>query len=177
MTGLRAAAKPFQPFQARTESASQPESLPTTSQMLGALREIDSAYFDYGLQSTIRDKCRNAAPWLQATGLPRDTMGLMTVLLYYRDVSLNMDKLLERNEYLEEQARQADQAAELQRSLFRDQRTEMERLVGKGAEQAETEARLQQQLRAARLDLAQEREAHETARAALVSSPGVHCLY
>ena len=102
-------------------------------------------------------------------------MGLLTVVGYYQDVSLHTDRLFARNEHLEEQHKQADQAAELQRNLLRDQSAELRRLVGKGVEQAEREASLQQQLRAASAELAQEQEGHKTAQAALVSLPGL-CL-
>ena len=173
MTGLRAAAAAFEPRPAHPQKAPQRRVLPPGSQMIGELLEIDSAYFDYGLQNTIRDKCLASAPWLWETGLPRDTMGLLTVVEYYTDFSLSMDRLFERNEYLEEQGRQADQTAELQCNLLRDQSAELKRLVSKGVEQAEEEASLQQQLRAASAELAQEQEAHRATQTTLVSFPGL----
>lgn len=175
MTGLRAAAKPFEPSPARPETGPTRRLLPPGSKMIEGLLELDSQYFDYGLQNTIRDKCLAAlaAPWLQTTGLPRDTLGLLTVVEYYTDFSLSMDRLFERNEYLEEQGRQADQTAELQCSLLRDQSAELKRLVSKGLEQAEKEASLQQQLRAASAELAHEQEAHRATQTTLVSFPGL----
>ena len=69
-----------------------------------------------------------AEPWLKRTGLPRDTLGLQTVVQYYQDVCLDKDSQAEQKEQVHEQLKEkrakAKKAAELHKSLLRYQRKE-----------------------------------------------------
>ncbi|KAK9844910.1 hypothetical protein WJX74_008583 [Apatococcus lobatus] len=114
-------------------------------------------FFNPHVQNYVRDGCLTAAPWLWATGLPGDTLGLLTVCRYHQDVCLEKQQL---EEVLEQERRQAEEAAELQQSLLRDQRQELHRLVAKASQQGATVASLQQQLGAAHETRVQEQEAH-----------------
>ena len=144
----------------------------SNSRILQNLLDVDRAFFDTAHQQAIRNSCLTAMvaePWLRRTGLPRDTLGLLTVVQYYQDVCLHRDGQAEQNEQLEQERAEAQEAAELYKSLLRDQREELVRLVGKVGKQAEKEASLHQQLRAAEEELVQQQQAHGVARAALVS--------
>ncbi|KAK9846714.1 hypothetical protein WJX84_006323 [Apatococcus fuscideae] len=52
-------------------------------------------FFNPHVQNYVRDGCLTAAPWLWATGLPGDTLGLLTVCRYHQDVCLEKQQLEE----------------------------------------------------------------------------------
>ncbi|KAK9844889.1 hypothetical protein WJX74_008232 [Apatococcus lobatus] len=131
------------------------------------LIEMYRPFFNPHVQNYVRDGCLTAAPWLWATGLPGDTLGLLTVCRYHQDVCLEKQQL---EEVLEQERAQAEEAAELQKSMLRDQRQEMHRLVAKASQQAAAVASLQQQLGAAHEARVQEQEAHGVTQAVLASS-------
>ena len=180
MAPLRPTAQPFQPQSLWSGRGSHTRLLlgdwqGSNRSIIHKMMDQDRAFFDVGRQHTVRTKCLTALtaePWLQRTGLPRDALGLLTVIQYYQDVCLYRDNQAEQNEQLEQQVEQeraeARAAAELHNSLLRDQREELARLVAKVSEQAQKEASLHQQLTAAEEELVQQQQARGVAQTALV---------
>ncbi|KAK9846715.1 hypothetical protein WJX84_011353 [Apatococcus fuscideae] len=85
MTPLRATAPCFQPNPVSFDIFLDWQGRSSTT---GKLVQMDRAFFNPYVQDAVRIGCLTAAPWLRATGLPRDTLGLLSVCQFYQELAL-----------------------------------------------------------------------------------------
>ncbi|KAK9844759.1 hypothetical protein WJX74_006514 [Apatococcus lobatus] len=85
MAPLRATAPCFQPLPVSFDIFLDWQGRSSTT---GKLVKMDRAFFNPYVQDAVRNGCLTAAPWLRATGLPRDTLGLLSVCQFYQELAL-----------------------------------------------------------------------------------------